>query len=311
MLTLLLPVLAGLAVVLTLVWRRKLPAPYPPGPPPKPFIGNAAEILSEMKWVKYLEWSKRLNSDIIHMSCMNNHIVVLHKLEDITELMEKRSAIYSSRPWIPAAEMLGIDYVTGLIPYGEKFRRHRTIYHECLRKELMPLYQTTHTEIVHSAVDRLLSDPGGFRSHCKWLGIAVIMSTTFGYNITLREADDRYATLAAQVLTVISLLLQPGGTLVNMIPFLRFVLPWIPGASTQRLAANAKEASIAYKTETYENTAENCLKLAGTSNDCILTRLLRHHLKDDGITFEGEDDLKETIANIYLGAPYPLSAVLF
>ncbi|SRR6266550_907386 len=169
---------------------------------------------------------------------------------------------------------LGIDYVTGLIPYGEKFRRHRTIYHECLRKELMPLYQTTHTEIVHSAVDRLLSDPGCFRSHCKWcafrytsvsgcslsfyrLGIAVIMSTTFGYSVTLREADDRYATLAAEVLTVISLLLQPGGTLVNMIPFLRFVLPWIPGASTRRLAANAKEASIAYKTETYENVKSN------------------------------------------------------
>ncbi len=119
--TSLLPLLAGLALVLALIWRRKLPAPYPPGPPPKPFIGNAAEILSEMKWVKYLEWSKRLNSklpsrkrlkillkklgDIIHMSAMNNHIVVLHKMEDITELMEKRSAIYSSRPWIPAAEM--------------------------------------------------------------------------------------------------------------------------------------------------------------------------------------------------------------
>lgn len=53
---------------------------------------------------------------------------------------------------------------------------------------------------------------------------------------------------------------------------------------------------------TYYQIAEKCSQLAGTSNDCILTRLLRHHLKDDGITFEGEDDLKETIANIYLGA---------
>jgi hypothetical protein len=51
--------------------------------------------------------TKVLNSlgDIIHVSAMNKHIVVLHKMDDIIELMEKSSAIYSSRPWIPAAEM--------------------------------------------------------------------------------------------------------------------------------------------------------------------------------------------------------------
>ena len=39
------------------------------------------------------------------MTALGKHIVVLNKLEDITELMEKRSAIYSNRPWIPATEM--------------------------------------------------------------------------------------------------------------------------------------------------------------------------------------------------------------
>ena len=52
-------------------------------------------------------WTALLNNlgDIIHVSAMNKHIVVLHKMEDIIELMERRSAIYSSRPWIPAAAM--------------------------------------------------------------------------------------------------------------------------------------------------------------------------------------------------------------
>jgi hypothetical protein len=119
--TYLLPLLSGLAIILALALRKRTPAPYPPGPPPKPLIGNALDIPSEKQWVKYLEWSKRLKSmlfsctglkllysepgDIIHMSAFNNHIIVLHKVEDITELMEKRSAIYSSRPWIPVAEL--------------------------------------------------------------------------------------------------------------------------------------------------------------------------------------------------------------
>ena len=32
---------------------------------------------------------------------MGTHIVVLHKMEDVAELLEKRSAIYCSRPEIP------------------------------------------------------------------------------------------------------------------------------------------------------------------------------------------------------------------
>jgi hypothetical protein len=34
----------------------------------------------------------------------------------------------------------------------------------------------------------------------------------------------------------------------------------------------------------------------------MLTRLLRSRLKDDGATVEGEDDLKDTMATMYLGA---------
>ena len=33
----------------------------------------------------------------------------------------------------------------------------------------------------------------------------------------------------------------------------------------------------------------------------MLTKLLTRHLKEDGTTFEGEDDLKEAMAAIYLG----------
>ncbi|KAF8309118.1 cytochrome P450 [Amanita rubescens] len=301
--------LVAMAVALAQVFRKKPHPPYPPGPPTKPFIGNAFDISSEMQWIKYLEWSKRLNSDIIHVSAMNKHIVVLHKMEDITELMERRSAIYSSRPWIPAAEMLGIDNITALIPYGDELRRHRKILHESLRKEVMPLYHSKHTEKVHLMINRLLIKPEDFASHCKWLAVAVTMSTTFGYDISAGEANDRYVTLAEHVLTVIPELLQPGRNIINVFPFLRFIPPWIPGASTQKSVVKVKKLWMAYKTEPYEYVKSNLL--AGTSKDCMLTRLLRSRLRDDGATVEDEDDLKDTMATMYLaGAESTQSAQL-
>ena len=54
--------LVALAIALAPVFRKKPHPPYPLGPPAKPFIGNAFDISSEMQWVKYLKWSKRLNS---------------------------------------------------------------------------------------------------------------------------------------------------------------------------------------------------------------------------------------------------------
>ncbi|KAF8342440.1 cytochrome P450 [Amanita rubescens] len=300
MLTSLLCLLFGLVVIFVLVSRKKSRLPYPPGPPPKPFIGNALDIPTDMPWVKYLEWSKRLNSDIIHMTALGKHIVVLNKLEDINELMEKRSAIYSNRPWIPATEMLGVDNITGLIPYGSEWRKHRNILHEGLRKEQLPHYEGTHTNQIRLMIDQLLDNPTEFRDHCKWLSVAVTMSTTFGYDIPAGDIHHKYITSAEEILGAVSVLCHPSGTIINAIPFLRHIPTWLPGAFTQRYAANAKQVAMAYKTEPFEWVKSRFL--AGTAKDCVLARLLSRRLKHDGLTFEDEVSLRDTMAQVYLAS---------
>jgi hypothetical protein len=56
--------LSALFLVLSYIFFqvRKLRAPYPPGPPPVPLIGNALDIPTRKPWEKYLEWSKQFNS---------------------------------------------------------------------------------------------------------------------------------------------------------------------------------------------------------------------------------------------------------
>lgn len=47
--------------------------------------------------LSYIIFSRPLDSDVIHLDIFGTHLVILNSLEAASELLEKRSAIYSSR----------------------------------------------------------------------------------------------------------------------------------------------------------------------------------------------------------------------
>lgn len=122
--------------------------------------------------------------DIIHLTAMNQHIVILNKVKDAIMLFEKRSHIYSSRPSVPVVDMydwflfkkckaealfrLGAEHGTPLLPYGDEWRKHRKFYQESIRKDLVPFYAESHTEKVHLLLGQLLSSPEKLMNHSKW-----------------------------------------------------------------------------------------------------------------------------------------------
>lgn len=119
--------------VLLLLWALKkfkdlrarvsLRGPYPPGPIPKPLIGNAFDFPISFPALRYAEWGGIYKSEsslshkkpenlktvsvghILHVEAFGNHIVVLNKREDAEELFEKRAKIYSDRPEIPIMKL--------------------------------------------------------------------------------------------------------------------------------------------------------------------------------------------------------------
>jgi hypothetical protein len=104
------------------VASRKRRLPYPPGPKPKPFIGNTLDLPTKDLSNVYIEWGKKYNSEsnrifcpdlsngrakgsILHASALGKHVVVLNKLEDAVELFEKHARIYSDRPEYPIEKL--------------------------------------------------------------------------------------------------------------------------------------------------------------------------------------------------------------
>jgi len=98
--------------------RRKLP----PGPRGLPFLGNLLEMPREQGWIKFTEWSNEYgvlfighceliplseyclsSGDIIHVSVLNQPLIVISPAEEAIELLQKRSGIYSNRPYLLVA----------------------------------------------------------------------------------------------------------------------------------------------------------------------------------------------------------------
>ncbi|KAM6498922.1 Cytochrome P450 [Amanita muscaria] len=295
-LTFLLPL--SLAVVSYVVFRRskKLPAPYPPGPPAKPIIGNAFDIPFKKPWLKYMQLGKQFNSDIIHLSAMNMHIVVLQTIEDITELLERRSAKYSSRMPSPIFPLVGMENFAPFLPYGDALRKQRRILDEGMKKDMIPSYHQIPGEKVHLLLDQLLRDPTGFKEHCKTLGTSITMAVAFGYDLVPGHKD-QYVELAEFAINTAQELMMPGRTLIAVFPFLKHVPTWFPGAFTQRLCARVKKAAVEYRNQPVEFVKKDMA--AGLSKRCVLQRLIETHTDDNGLC-KDEETIKDAMASLYL-----------
>lgn len=83
------------------------------------------------------------------------------------------------------------------------------------------------------------------------LSTAVVMAMTFGYDFPPENKHDRFVALAEETSNGIARLFLPGSTLINVLPFLKHIPPWVPGASTQKFAAHLSESMNAYRTEPF------------------------------------------------------------
>ena len=63
-----------------------------------------------------------------------------------------------------------------------------------------------------------------------------------GYGIAVQESDDPYISIAEEVLNGLAEAGIPGTFWVDMIPILKYVPSWFPGAGFQKKAARWREA---------------------------------------------------------------------
>lgn len=103
------------------------------------------------------------------MTVLGTTIVVLNSLEASIELLEKRSAIYSSRPTLVfGGQLCGWGKPMGLAPYGAYFRALRKPFHAMMgTKTSNSRFNHLQDVEVHRFLLRVLDEPSRLLDHIR------------------------------------------------------------------------------------------------------------------------------------------------
>jgi cytochrome P450 len=144
--------------------------------------------------------------------------VFLSSSRTVNDLMEKRSAIYSSRQHMPfASGLLSSDSRMLLMPYGPRWRLLRKILHGVLNKTNMVTFEPFQDVESRNLLHDYLTRPEKWYEANQRYANSVIMSVVFGRRMRLSDPDTRELFDTSNELI---LALQPGANLVDALPWL-------------------------------------------------------------------------------------------
>ncbi|GJC95879.1 cytochrome P450 [Colletotrichum higginsianum IMI 349063] len=219
---------AGVAILVALVLaalRRpkhpRLPpgTTLPPGPEPRPLIGNLLSIPPAHSWLAFHELIKQ-HGPVVRLSLPGGQEHVLLGTETAAnDLLRRRGNLYSDRHHAPAAShLLTDDHMLLLLPYDDKWRRYRRFLHQVTMAPVAPRYETEQRIEAVRLLRDLLRDPADYESLFERFSVGLGLRIIYG--LRLESARDRDARMILDIVHELERVGSPGAYAVDLFPCL-------------------------------------------------------------------------------------------
>ncbi|GJE99707.1 cytochrome P450 [Phanerochaete sordida] len=248
--------------------------PYPPGPPGYPLIGHLKSPENPISDV-YRDWGREYNTDVVHLTIVGTHIVVLNSLQACTDLLEKRSPIYSDRPLVGMtmlADLCGLGWSFGFQHFGQTWRDGRKAFQSQFNSTSVRRFRPTVAYELHRFLARLVESPHTWEHHLEMMSGGLIMNVAYG--IDVRDENDPYLLASERTAECGRVTLVPGNYLVDSLPFLKYVPEWFPGANFKREAREWRRSIMYALHAPYEVVKTRMEKNPETAPDCVARFLM-------------------------------------
>ncbi|KAK6518716.1 hypothetical protein TWF506_005854 [Arthrobotrys conoides] len=255
---------------------RKKP-PLPPGPPGLPLVGNINDLPPPgiTEWTYWLK-HKDIYGPISSVTVFGQTIVLLHSREIASELLDKRSAKFSSRPYLHfAGEMVGMQDGLSLAPYNESFKRQRKMAIKQMgNKNLIKNYFQAIDFQVSRLLLRLMNDPEKLEQHLKFSAASLILDILFGYE-SASTGEDPLVKFVDKWMEEACASVVAGAWIVDFMPWLEYLPEWLPGMGFKETARRFRKRYMQANDIPIEFVRER--KAAGSTKTSYISGLLENN----------------------------------
>ncbi|KAJ5192171.1 cytochrome P450 [Penicillium cf. viridicatum] len=217
-----------IADYVSILWRRRK---LPPGPFPWPIVGNHFQTPAVRPWITWERWAKEYNSAMITLWVGREARIIVSDAWVASELMEKKSDIFSSRPRLI---MMGdvVNFTTTnqvTLPYGDRWRVHRKLMHTAVGSQAVRRYRNFQADEAKILVRDLLQDPEDFELSVERYSISI--TSIIGWGRRVDRKNDYVAQQALRLMETVNLV-TPGIYIMEAISALRHLPAWLYSAPT-------------------------------------------------------------------------------
>ncbi|KLO17440.1 cytochrome P450 [Schizopora paradoxa] len=232
-------------LTIILLWlghlHRRNTAKVPPGPKGYPVIGNVFDMMASEIWAVRQEW-ERTYGDLVYLISFGQPIVIINSYRTAVELLEKRSLNYSDRPGsVMMNELQRWDWIITTKSYGDDLRSLRDPMQKFFEANNLPMFDHILNHEAEKLVRGLLHAPNDCELQLRTAIASSIMMLMYGHEVT--SSEDPFVALARNAVKEIILAIRQGTYLVDILPWLKYVPKWFPGAGFKLIAERGAKLS--------------------------------------------------------------------